>query len=946
MSRKSIYLVAFVLVLCSVSNAANIRWTDLGADHLWSTPANWDLNRVPTLADDVFIDVPAAAEPNGPIIQDGIDAKAHGIATEVAGVPTLTMTGGTLEVADWIWWGDGRDSYAIWNMSGGTIDVVDEFELGWDGGAGTLIMTGGTVNAGELIIPTGSGAFGELFLHGGTYNVGSGGLSMTANGLIDITIGTLVLEGDATTTVNGLITAGRITAYNGAGYFELDFDDRNPGKTTLTAVPITEKAYKPDPPNGAENVTTPLLRWRAGLTAASHDVYCGTNPTPGTAEFRGRQPLAMTMYWHGPGLVPGATYYWRIDEVEADGTTIHTGDVWSFTSAPPTAYDPNPCDGMKRVDAEADLSWTPGLTGISHDVYFGTDGAEVANGTGGTFKGNQPLAAYDPGTLAENTTYYWRIDEVEADGTTKHTGDVWQFTIIGPIPADAGLKAEYFHWSGDAPPARSEAFRTLVLTRIDPEVDFLWGNGSPAGVSVNLFSARWTGELDVPVSGLYSFSTNTDDGIRLWVDEELIIDNWTDHGATVDRSKSVELAGERYSIRMEWYENDGDAVAQLYWESPCIPRQIIPQAALSPPLRAFSPKPANGATGVTQTPTLKWTGGDKAVKHNVYFSTDQSAVADADTTTPVIYRGRPDTTSYIPMEAPLEWGQTYYWRIDEVNNLEPESPWKGSVWSFTVADYIIVDDFEDYNDYCDRIFYTWGDGWGHSGDPACGVPPYDGNGSGSTIGYLDAPYAEQTIVHEGAQSMPFDYNNINLPYYSETERTFDPPQDWTRKGVKALTLWFYGNPGNAAEQLYVAVEDSTGKTKVVNHEDPNAVQLDTWQEWNIDLKRVSDAGVNLASIKKTYVGVGDRNLPKLGSGGMLYVDDIRLYKPRCVPSLLKPDADLSGNCVVDYPDLEIMANEWLVDADDLQADVNQDNNVDLKDYAGLADMWLDVLLWP
>ena len=239
MYRKMVVLISFVLMLGSISIAEDIKWTDLGVDHLWSTPENWDLGRVPTLADDVLIDTPAAAEPNGPVIQDGIAAECNGIWTEAPGEPSLTITGGSLVVAEWIWWGDGADSFGIWNMSGGTVDVTDEFELGWGGGAGTLTLTGGTINAGEAVIPTSGtdgGAFGELFLYGGTYNVTKpGGLEVNENGLIDITKSTLVLEGDETTKINDLIAAGQITAYGSDGLFQLDYDDRNPGKTTLTA---------------------------------------------------------------------------------------------------------------------------------------------------------------------------------------------------------------------------------------------------------------------------------------------------------------------------------------------------------------------------------------------------------------------------------------------------------------------------------------------------------------------------------------------------------------------------------------------------------------------------------------------------------------------------------------------------------------------------------------
>ena len=237
MCRKILLSTCFVLILGFVGYAEDIQWTDSGTDHLWSTPENWDLGRVPTLADEVRIDVPAAAEPNGPVIQDGVVAEAHGIFTEAPGQPTLTMTGGSLEVVDWIWWGDGTDSYAVWTMSGGTVTVANEFELGWGGGAGTLIMTGGTINAGEAVIPTGSGAFGELRLHGGTYNITKpGGLEVNENGLVDITEGTLVIEGDETEKINDLIARGLMTAHGGAGQLELDFDVGNPGKTTVTAL--------------------------------------------------------------------------------------------------------------------------------------------------------------------------------------------------------------------------------------------------------------------------------------------------------------------------------------------------------------------------------------------------------------------------------------------------------------------------------------------------------------------------------------------------------------------------------------------------------------------------------------------------------------------------------------------------------------------------------------
>jgi hypothetical protein len=929
-----VVVVAVTLLLGSVSSAATIHWTGLGDDNLWSNPANWEGNKVPTSADEAYVDVPAAAAPNGPVIQDGIDAKALGLGCEVAGEPTMTMTGGTLEIADWIWWGDGAACHGTFTMSGGTITVTNEHELGWGGGSGTWIMTGGTVNAGELVIPTATGLAGQLYLHGGTFNVGSDGLSMTGTGLIDITEGALVLEGDQRATIEGFISAGQITAYDGAGYFELDYDERNPGKTTLTAAPITEKAYKPSPPDGAKNVTAPLLQWRAGMGAAFHDVYFGTNPTLGPADFRGRQTF--TTYWHVPGLIPGTTYYWRVDEVEIDGVTIHKGDVWSFTAAPLTAYDPVPRDGAKWIATDSDLSWSAGATAIKHDVYFGTDQAAVANGTGGTLKSSQQTTkTYDPGAMAQDTTYYWRIDEYDSGGA-KYPGKVFSFTTIG---ANAGIRGYYFK--------NMNLTGAAAMVRIDPAINFNWAGGGPgAPIGIDQFSVRWAGAVEALYSEPYRFEGRTDDGYRMWLDGKLIIDAWWDQSATSHLSAPINLvAGQLYGVRVEFYESGGDAVAQLYWQSPSMPRQIVPAGALQLPLRASSPNPPNGAVDVKHTPTLRWSTGEKAAKHNVYFGTDATAVDNATTASAGIYRGQQDlkANSYVPSEAPLEWNKTYYWRIDEVNAADT---WKSNVWSFTTANFIVVDDFEDYtDDVGSRIFQTWRDGFGFT-EPA---PGYPGNGSGSAVGYAQAPFAEQTIVHGGSQSMPLAYDNSGTggkTRYSETQREWASPQDWTINNVKALTLYFYGASANAAEQLYVALEDNAGHVKIVNYSDIGAVQIAAWQEWNIELTQFSAAGVNLAAVKKMYIGLGNRTSPRAGGTGTIFIDDIRVYPSRCVPSMGKPAADLSGNCVVDYADLDIMANTWLDSGAQLVADLDADSDVDFTDYAKLADAWLDELLWP
>jgi len=210
------------------------------------------------------------------------------------------------------------------------------------------------------------------------------------------------------------------------GSREAEAFDGDAGKAPLLHIEYTPStATDPNPADGGTSGRAPLLQWTEGATAASHDVYLGTNPDLGSADLMDRVPYSA--YWHIDGLTPGATYYWRIDAVEADGATIHTGDLWSFTAVASTAHSPDPPQGGKNVRPGTLLNWGPGISAVSHDVYFGTSRDNVATGTGGTFKGNQRRETYNPGVLEDGTIYYWRIDEVEADGATRHPGEVWSF---------------------------------------------------------------------------------------------------------------------------------------------------------------------------------------------------------------------------------------------------------------------------------------------------------------------------------------------------------------------------------------------------------------------------------------------------------------------------------------------------------------------------------------
>jgi hypothetical protein len=543
------------------------------------------------------------------------------------------------------------------------------------------------------------------------------------------------------------------------------------------------KAHDPSPADGQQNVPIPLLQWQAGTGGRFHDLYLGTTPELGQAQFVGRQFI--NMYFSPTPLTPGTLYYWRVDEVEGDGVTVHTGDVWSFSATFDTAYGPNPSDGAKWVDPNVVLTWTPSITSQSHDVYFSTNRDDVAAGAAAAFQKNVLQATYSVGMVAAGTTCYWRVDECV--GQVKKAGGVWSFTTLGP---GAGVTGEYFNnMAISGKPA---------LKRIDPDIDFNWGDpGGPGDpIGVNNFSCRWTGELEVPYSEKYTFITATDDGVRLWVNNELIIDNWTDHSPTENAGKMALAVGQVYTLVMEMYENTGGATAQLSWTSPSIAKEIVPPGPLQPPLRARNPRPVQEATDVTQAAVLYWTAGEKAAEHDVYLGTDAAVVAEATPATAEAYVGRQalDAISYDP--GPLEWGKTYYWRVDEVNDAEAASPWKGSIWSFTTATFLVIDDFEGYtSDVGNRIFQTWIDGMGYT-EPA---PGNAGNGTGSTVGTDADPWVEVKIVHSGKQSLPMDYNNTVSPYYSEAERAWTAPQNWTVKGGNTLTLSVKGQPPRFAE---------------------------------------------------------------------------------------------------------------------------------------------------
>jgi len=508
-------------------------------------------------------------------------------------------------------------------------------------------------------------------------------------------------------------------------------------------------------------------------------------------------------------------------------TTPHVPSLWGTAVLVPGAGEPwlyvsipKPADGDMLEDTWANLSWKPGGRAVSHDVYIGDNFDDVNDGAESMFRGNQAatfLVVGFPGFpfpdgLVPGTTYYWRIDEVnDTEPNSPWKGPVWSFSI--------------------PPRTAYNPDQADGAELVGPDVMLSWTPGFGAKLHTVYFGDNFD---DV---------SNAAGGLP--------------QGVTTYSPGTLKLAKTYY-----WRVDEFDVIDTYkggIWS-------FTTEGGVG------SPNPANDAVDVKHTPTLAWSPGVYADSHRVYFGADEDAVKNADTSSPE-YKGAGDlgAESYDPGK--LEWDTTYYWRIEEVNNANPDSPWTGILWNFTTANFLIVDDFEDYDAIDNQIWFTWHDGLGF-GTPGT-EPYYPGNGTGSAVGdESTVSYTEETIVHGGSQSMPVFYDNSVL-MYSEVEKTLTYPRDWTENGVSTLSIWFRGNSANTAETLYVALNGSA----VVNHDNPDAAQIDTWTQWNIDLQAFADQGVNLANVNTIALGLGNKNNPLAGGSGTMHFDDIRLYPP-------------------------------------------------------------------
>ncbi|MBP7053505.1 MAG: discoidin domain-containing protein [Phycisphaerae bacterium] len=544
------------------------------------------------------------------------------------------------------------------------------------------------------------------------------------------------------------------------------------------------------------------------------------------------------------------------------------------------AYNAVPANESEDVVRDVVLSWTPYESAAAHDVYFATDRETVAAASrtdplGVALATGQDANSYDIGVLEFGQTYYWRVDEVGADGTL-YPGDVWMFTVEPYAYAITGVTA----------------------------------------TASSSYSANSGPEKTVDRSGLDDYDEHGDDSKTMWLSKKNVVPpTWiqyefpgvykVDHVLVWNSNQAMEIdfglgvkdATVEYSTDGSTWTTLGDVELTQGTGAPLSPQSVdlggivakyvkltilsnwggvFKQYSLSEvrfysvPVAAREPSPDDGDTGVDPQVTLSWRAGREAASHQVYLSTDEQAV----------FGGTADvvTTSETQHEISLDMGQSYFWKVVEVNNAEDPASWEGEVWTFTTAEYVVVDDFESYGDDMnagEAIFQTWGDG-------------YEDDSNGSIVGYGEAPFAERTIVHGGYQSMPLAYENTSTAPYSETKRTFDTAQNWSAHGVKTLVLYWQGLAANTSATLYVKIND----TKVVYNAGAGATTMPLWKQWNIDL---AATGANLKSVKSLTIGIGDG---KTAGTGTIYVDDIRLYA--AAPEVVTPADPGAAGIVANY----------------------------------------------
>ncbi|MFI4910175.1 MAG: LamG-like jellyroll fold domain-containing protein [Sedimentisphaeraceae bacterium JB056] len=291
---------------------------------------------------------------------------------------------------------------------------------------------------------------------------------------------------------------------------------------------------------------------------------------------------------------------------------------------------------------------------------------------------------------------------------------------------------------------------------------------------------------------------------------------------------------------------------------------------------AYTPQPADGSQNIANNVTLSWTSGDFALTHKVYLGTDYEAVLNA-TEVSDEYMGEVSVNEYSPA---LELGQTYYWRVDEINDSYPESPWTSEVWSFTVQSLIVIDDFESYADES-AIDAAW---------TFSDADPNNLQSSDSAVG--------ATTLYSGDKGMQIAYDLADTSDVSST--SFSPAvTDWTVDDVRALSFYAMFEAGSVDADIIVSISDSA-QTVDVLYEDSSSLNDGQWHAVYVSLDDF--VGLDLTDVQGLTI-----SLTNATGTGYLYVDYVNILQGICTEAL---SADMNGDCRVDILDLSVIVDNW------------------------------------
>ena len=614
--------------------------------------------------------------------------------------------------------------------------------------------------------------------------------------------------------VNGTAYYWRIDEVN-------DADPNSPWKGDVWSFTITPKtAYMPEPVDGAEFVAlNKQLQWTAGHGAKIHYVVFGedfdevSNAATGTLN-------GTTSYNPGP-LKLAKTYYWRVDE--SDGSETYKGEVWSFTTEGAIS-GPNPEDGAVNVKPSVMLTWVAGAVAASHDVYFGMDSEAVKNATKASpeYKGPKALGeeSYDPGKLTLNTTYYWRIDEVNgASSDSPWEGNVWSFTT-----------GDYFV---------IDDFEDYDAA--DNQIWFAWHDGLGAGTP---------GTPDyLPGNGTGSA---VGDETTLSYTEETII-----HGG----NQSMPIVFDNNKQGFAYYsEVELTFADQRDWTAQGV-------AELSLWFRGYPASVGSFVEGPVGTYTMTASGADIWAVNGV--EADEFHFA---------YKMLTGAGSIIAKVESLE--NTNNWAKAGVMIRESLNPDSAHAFACITPGNGVASQYrpstggtsENFNQTDITAPY-----WVKLERSISGffTVTHSANGTNWQLvtGATELNIAMGSNVYIGLALTSHDAVQTCQAVFSNVTTAGSVTGQWTNQDI--------GIESNDPEPLYVAISNSTGNPAVIIHDDADAVQIDTWTEWIVPLQAFTNQGIDLTNVDRIAVGLGTQgNTTVPGGKGKIYVDDIRLYQPR------------------------------------------------------------------